>query len=266
MEFQINHDLHIHTNLSSCCYDMGMTKETILDFASKSNYEAICFTDHLWDRDVKGPSIWYETQDISHISQLLPLPVSDKIRVMFGCEIEYSLQGLSLDPEHFDLFDFVVIPVNHFHMTGFTRPEDYDTPEKIAELFTRRLEDLVCMDLPWEKVGIAHLTCSLTFPDSGDGLYRVFRLMPEKRLSNIFRFLAKRGTGIELNAGCFNPGWTAHEDDILRIYRIAKNEGCRFYCASDAHSIGGFGGVFQNLGEPVKLLAPDDSYRYIVPM
>ena len=261
MEFRINHDLHIHTNISSCCSDKGMTAEAILDFALKSDYEMICFTDHLWDSAVKGASNWYEPQNIAHISSLLPLPVSDKMRVMFGCEIEYSMSGLSLAPENFDLFDFIIIPVNHFHMVNLVRSEDCDTAEKIAEFYTRRLEQLICMDLPWKKTGLAHLTAMMA-KELGDDMYRVFRLMPEHRLEPVFKFFAEHGTGIELNAGCFGEWRNEHQEDILRLYRIAKKAGCKFYCGSDAHALEELSGVQNNLGELVNLLKLTDNEHF----
>ena len=87
----------------------------------------------------------------------------------------------------------------------------------------------------------------------------------EERLSAVFRFLAEHGAGIELNAGCFGEGWAAHQDDVLRIYHIAKNQGCKFYCASDAHSVEEFGSVLQNLREPVNLLNLTASHQYTIP-
>jgi HisJ family histidinol phosphate phosphatase len=262
MEFQINHDLHIHTNLSLCCPDKNMTAENVFSFALESNYETICFTDHLWDKDIKGASNWYEEQNIAHISQILPMPVSDKIRVMFGCEIEYGPHGLSLASEHFDLFDFIVIPVNHFHMVSFVRPQDCDTAEKIAEFFTCRLERLICMDLPWKKIGIAHLT-AMTIPELGDDIYRMFKLMPEDRLEPVFKFFAEQGAGIELNAGCFGELLNEHQDDILRLYRIAKKAGCKFYCGSDAHSLEDLRGVQNNLNDVANLLNLTDYDRFV---
>ena len=49
------------------------------------------------------------------------------------------------------------------------------------------------------------------------------------------RAFAERGAGIEINLSSFGPKWIGHEDSALRIYRIAKEEGCKFYLASDAH-------------------------------
>ena len=103
----------------------------------------------------------------------------------------------------------------------------------LAELLLTRLEELTRLDLPFEKVGLAHLNCSLVFRD-GDW-HQVMRLLDETRLRRCFAFYAKAGAGIELNASCFAPGWTDFEEENLRVFRLAKEEGCRFYCGSDAH-------------------------------
>ena len=45
---------------------------------------------------------------------------------------------------------------------------------------------------------------------------------------------AEVGVGIEINS-CSMLYKTEEENEILRIYRIAKECGCKFYCGSDAH-------------------------------
>ena len=45
---------------------------------------------------------------------------------------------------------------------------------------------------------------------------------------------AEVGVGIEINS-CSMMYTPEEEGDILRIYRIAKECGCKFYCGSDAH-------------------------------
>ena len=47
---------------------------------------------------------------------------------------------------------------------------------------------------------------------------------------------AELGCGIELN--CSDMGFDMSEaESILRIYKIAKKCGCKFYCGSDAHGV-----------------------------
>ncbi len=234
MSFPIDHDLHCHTLLSECSSDPEQTVAALLAHAKENGYTVQAVTDHLWDSDVPGASNWYAPQDVDHVRQSLPLPEDDQVRMVFGCETEFcGGKKLGLAPQHYDLFDFIVIPPNHFHMVDFVRPKEYDTEEKIAGLLVERLEEISELDLPWEKVGIAHMTCGLTFRE-GD-VFRVFRLVDEARYRAVMRRFARLGAGIELNASEFGPGWRAHEDDILRLYRFAKEEGCRFYLATDAH-------------------------------
>ena len=84
MKFAVGHDLHCHTNLSSCCKDERMTAENILANAAASGYDTVCFTNHLWDAAVEGASAWYAPQHIDHVRRLLPLPTAAGVRVCFG--------------------------------------------------------------------------------------------------------------------------------------------------------------------------------------
>lgn len=233
---KVNHDIHVHTRLSSCCGDERMTAEAILAHAVSHNYDTICITDHCWDAAAPGASKWYAPQSVEHVFSAGPLPKSGDVRICMGCETEYcGGSKLGLSRAAFDRFDFVVIPPNHFHMENFVRPAEINTPEAIAELLMVRLEQLQSLDLPWRKIGIAHISCGLL--NRGGTVTEVFRLMPSDRLQNIFRAFAQRGTGIELNAGCFPDKAPEDFAEIMRPYHIAREEGCKFYFCSDAHAV-----------------------------
>jgi len=235
MPFPIDHDLHCHSVLSSCSGNEKQTVQTILAHAKQHGYTVQCITDHLWDPKVPGASDWYAPQDIDHVRQSLPLPDGDGVRLIFGCETEYcGGEKLGLSAENYDLFDFIVIPPNHFHMKGLVRPHEYVTEEMVADLLVERLEQLSELDLPWKKVGIAHLNCGLTFSEGSPE--RVFALVDEKRYRAVMKKFAALGAGIELNLACFKPNWREHEEEKLRLFRMAKEEGCKFYLASDAHT------------------------------
>ena len=234
MPFTIDHDLHCHTGLSFCSGDDQQTPRALLDHAKKRGYTVQCVTDHLWDSLVPGPSNWYAPQNVDHVRQSLPLPQDDRVRMVFGCETEYCGHGkLGLHPSHFDLFDFIVIPPNHFHMKDFVRPSSVDTEQKAADLLVERLEELSEMDLPWRKVGIAHMVCGLIFSE-GDQT-KVYDQVDEARFRAVMRRFAGLGAGIEINLSSFGDAWQDRADSYLRLYRLAKDEGCKFYLASDAH-------------------------------
>ncbi|HHV95593.1 MAG TPA: PHP domain-containing protein [Clostridiaceae bacterium] len=232
----ITHDLHIHSILSDCCHDEEMTPERLLANAIEQGYDTICITDHVWDARVPGASDWYAPQTVEYIMKSLPLPSADGIRFCFGCETEYcGGNKLGLDKSSFDSFDFIIVPVNHFHMLDFIRPSSVNTPEAVANLLLTRLEELQQIDLPWKKVGIAHLTTKLTFKEGN--IKDVIECVSRQRLLKIFDFFARNGTGIELNASSFAPDWQKDKDILLSVYRLAKEAGCKFYFGSDAHSV-----------------------------
>lgn len=262
-EFSIKHDLHCHTRLSSCCGDMALTARAAFEIAGKLGYDVMCLTDHMWDSDVPGASEWYAPQNIAHVLAARAEPGVEGVRCMVGCETEYVGGGrLGLAREHFDLFDFVVIPPNHMHMKGFVRPDGVVSEADMAELFTCRLEEISELDIPMEKVGIAHLTCNLLYAEGC--VTDVIRLMDERRLARVFDEFARRGAGIELNAKAFGS-MRSDPENTLKLYRMAKRSGCRFYCASDAHASASHGNIAELLPEVVAALELDADDMYRVP-
>ena len=258
--FSIHHDLHLHSTLSSCCHDPAMTPEAIADWAAHQGYDAICLTNHLWDRSVPGASAWYAPQDIRHSEKALPLPQREGLHFYFGCEAEYcGGKKLSLQPLHFGRFDFVAIATNHMHMKGLTRPEGVDTALQMAELFTSRLEQLLELELPWRKVGIAHLNIHHLFREGSAA--DVLRLLDGKRWQAIFHSIAAKGAGVELNAAAFASAG-ADMDVHIDFFRLAREAGCRFYCASDAHKLEALDiSSLQSVVDALGLTAED---RYVI--
>ena len=264
MGFPIDHDLHTHTVLSSCSADPEQTAQRLLTHAKENGYTVQCVTDHLWDALVPGASDWYAPQDIEHVKKNLPLPKDDQVRMVFGCETEFcGGKKLGLHPSHYDDFDFIVIPPNHFHMKDFVRPSSYDTEEKVADLLVERLEELLELDLPWRKVGIAHLNCSLTFTE-GD-CNRVFHLADEKRFRAAMRRFAEKGAGIELNVYSFALAKPGSDEDQYRMFRFAKEEGCKFYLATDAHHPNELDVIPNHAAEVIEKLGLTEKDLYRIP-
>ena len=240
MKYIIDHDLHIHSNLSSCSNDLEQTPKKILQHAEEHGLKTICLTDHFWDDLVSDASQWYATQDYAHICQAKPLPQSDKVRFLFGCETELDRHlRLGISPERMAQMDFIIIPTTHMHMREFTlTKEDGASVYTRANAWLKRLDAVLNMNLPLHKVGIAHLTSRLIAPAKFGYTYedylKVLQLLPKGELSRLFGKAAKLGVGIELNASDM-----AFDDEdaqtILRPYQIAKECGCKFYMGSDAH-------------------------------
>lgn len=265
MDFIIDHDMHIHSHLSLCSRDPEQTTKNILRHAREHNLKQICITDHHWDETVKGASGWYEKQDYNHIKESLPLPQDENIRFLFGCETDldkYLTLGMSKD--HFNKFDFVIIPTTHLHMNGFTIDEkDIPSLERRAELWVSRFKGVLAMDLPFKKIGIAHPTCSLMASEKPDDHLKVISMIPQKALDDIFEDAAAKGVGIELNFP-FDFYDSEGLDIIGRVFLTAKKWGCKFYCGSDAHHPNEFDSFLQNMTSITRWLKLTEDDKFIL--
>lgn len=237
MKYVFDNDLHIHSKISSCSDDPEQTNERILRYAIDNNLRTICLTNHFWDENVIGASEWYKSLDYARVASAKPLPQVDGVNFLFGCEIDLNKDFvLGMSKERFDSFDFVVVSTTHFHMTGFTLSEkDAESVEGRAGAWSKRLEAVLNMSLPFNKIGFAHLTCPLISPKRDRDIYlKILESIPEREMERIFSKAAQLGAGIELNYQdmCFKD---EEKEIVLRPYRIAKNCGCKFYMGSDAH-------------------------------
>lgn len=258
MRYLFDNDLHIHSQLSLCSGDPEQTPAAILRYALDNGLKTICLTDHYWDENVPGVSGWYARQDYAHIAQALPLPQAEGVRFLFGCETDLRADmTLGVSPAVYDKFDFIIIPTTHLHMDGFTCRGDEGAEER-AKLWLSRFDGVLDMDLPFYKVGIAHLTCDLMYRDH---YLETLALLSENDYAPVFRKAAARGVGIELNFSA--ASLTAENKDlILRPYRIAKAEGCKFYFGSDAHHPRGLAGEKQNAEAIIDLLDLKESDKF----
>ena len=261
MKYQIDHDLHIHSFLSTCSRDPSQTPEAILRYAEKNGLSTICLTDHYWDSSVPGASRWYAPQNFDHIAESLPLPQGKGTAFLFGCETDLDKNFvLGTPPARFDDFDFIVIPTTHLHMSGFTiSGEDAERDDRRAALWIERFDRVLDMDLPFRKVGIAHLACSLI--KRGD-YASVLARVPAGEMERLFTKAASRGCGIELNStDCSHP-----DEETLRVFRTAKYCGCKFYLGSDSHDAGDLAGAIEPLARMIDLLDLKESDKIELPV
>lgn len=241
MRYIVDHDYHIHSRLSTCSRDQGQTVQRILRYAQENNLRKIVLTDHFWDENIPCASKWYAPQNYQWISQSLPLPQGKGIEFLFGAEAELNSQMvLGVSDERWDMFDFVNIPTTHMHFSFVI--DKYADAKTRADAWIRRLDCLLSKDLPFHKIGIAHLACSLIAPDR-QMYYAVLSALPEKKLEALFSACAKVGVGIEINKGDMRLENTAEKELVLKPFRIAKQMGCKFYLGSDVHQQHAFAGT-----------------------
>ena len=260
MRYILDHDLHIHTGLSTCSNDPDMNKETILEHAKKYNMKQICITDHFWDETVEGAPKWYVPQNYEHISTVLPLPEAEGIEYLFGCETELDHEfRVALAPEHYDRFDFIIIPTTHMHMKVCVKPEDFDSIERRKQLWSARFEAVLNMDLPFHKVGIAHLACEYMGFPSRENFLKAFASITDEEFERLFKKAAEVGVGIELN---FEEEALKDAEIMFRPFKIAKKCGCKFYFGSDAHHPKSLEAAVERYEKIIDILGLEESDKF----
>ena len=268
MKYIVDHDLHIHSTLSLCGNDPEQSPARILQYALDNGYRQICLTDHFWDERVPKNNTawfagWYDQQDYAHVCQNLPLPQSESVEFLFGVETDMTLDlVVGISPERCDAFDFINIPISHFHQTDFTiSKEDAATPEGVIAKFFEKMEAVLDRPLPYHKVGLAHLVSSKLC--SQDMYVQVVKALTCPRMAESFKKAAALGVGIELNTHALHFRNEEEEEAVVGFYRLAKECGCKFYFGTDAHTPGGFEGQKAVAERMVDLLGltEEDKFR-----
>ena len=269
MKYLPDHDLHIHTCLSICSQDKEQTPENILKIAKQHGLKTICITDHYWDSLVPVNSRynwWYERQNYDHIAKSLPLPEDESVRFLFGCEVDLDADNkIGLPKERYEDFDFIIVSTTHFHHMIGEKWENCDN-QTLANYWIERMDALLDLDLPFEKVGVAHPACSLIQTKSDEDYLEVLDLIPEKEMERIFTKAARVGMGIELNFGNRVGKCDDEVERILRMFRIAKRCGCKFYFGSDSHDRASFDGKYEAFPKIIDLLDLTEDDKFTVPM
>lgn len=262
MRYILDHDFHIHSKLSNCSQHPKQTPERILKYGEDNGFHTICITDHFWDEKVFDAGVWVNA-GYDLISKSLPLPQSENTKFLFGCEVDMRKDNvIGISCENYDKFDFIIIPTTHMHFVGFTISEEQAENTKTrARAWLDRLNAILDMELPFHKVGIAHLATTLTAATKEEA-YEVFDILPEDELEFLFAKAAEKGVGIELNADDFKfPKEKAQS--VLRIFKTAKKMGCKFYLGSDAHTPKGLEEAPYYFEKAVELLSltEDDKFH-----
>ncbi len=267
MKYVVDHDYHIHSRISPCSGDENQTAQRILDEAIECGFTSICLTDHFWDSAVEAPvgkPEFYDHVNYERISEWLPLPQGENTKFYFGCECELLRDmTLGISRAVADKMDLIIVPPNHFHMTPHTLADEDRPLDRRAKVYLARLRGLLDMDLPFNKIGIAHFTDSLTAPEGDHDHIDVISMMPTDELTDIFGRAAKLGVGIELN---FIPFEYSESDleEILRPYRIASECGCKFYLGSDAHCAGEIK-YTKRFHRIIELLSLEEDQKFHIP-
>lgn len=235
MKYILDNDLHIHTQLSTCSSDPLQNKYTILEYAKEHGFKVICLTDHMWDnKDVPAPNKWYEPQNFAWVSKSLPVLEDKEVTMLFGCEAEIDKDlHLGITRDIIDKMDFVTVATTHLHHPGATIKLNATKDER-RQMWIDKFEALMNMDLPFHKMGVAHITNYLMAPDNFQDHLDILNSIDDDIYKRLFTKAAKLGLGIELNIvmEMYND---EQKPIIMRPYKIAKQCGCKFYFGGDTH-------------------------------
>lgn len=261
MRYVIDHDFHLHSILSPCVPDQSLTPERILEYAEEYKLKTIVLTDHFWDSKAEGNPLEYmKEENLEHISQALPLPQKNGIRYLFGCEVDLdSDMNIGIHKSNYDKFDFIIIATTHFRAWV---KEEVSTEER-ARLYVERFDKVLNSDLPFHKVGIAHLTIDMIDLSTPTAHLDLLDKISDETFERLFRRTAELGMGVEIN---YILPYEKQEDleRCLRPYRIAKRCGCKFYIATDAHLVSEFSLVQNRAQEIIDALNLEESDKFVL--
>lgn len=235
---KIQHDLHIHTNLSACGQPEATVERYVAE-AKKIGLKLIGFANHLWDDKIPGASRWYAPQNMQHILQIKNhIPKDEKdVRILVGCETEFTHQGImAISEESIAQLDYVLVPHSHTHSSCVVPREQIDSVEKHAAYLMSSFENLIEHSLIKYVTGVVHPFV----PGVSHELTNVIqKLIPDRYFYDVFSAAKEKNLPIEINGStiiCMSEE-ERRNCEYLRIYSIARECGCQFFYGSDNHDL-----------------------------
>lgn len=233
---KVKHDFHIHTNLSLCA-EKDTTVEYYVRRAEEIGLTKIGFANHFWDENIEGANGFYEPQNLAYVEQLkeeLAKVKSDTVKTYFGCEVEYDVahQAPSITEEVAERFDYILVPNSHTHMI---MPGDCFEPwQKHADFMVQAYENIINSNVSRYITAMAHPFEAVNCPHYST----LIDLISDDRFKYLFDATAKKNIAVEINIGNYHE--MSDEDIIncsqIRMFRIAKECGCKFIFGSDSHN------------------------------
>lgn len=238
------HDLHIHTFYSGDASKKA-TVENYVAAAREKGLKKLGFAEHFWDDRVEGAFPFYTTQTFEKVSQVrrdMELFRDRGIELLFGCEVEYdpAHKAPALTAEVAEQFDFVIVPNSHSHET---MPKAYyDDKVRHKDFILEAFENIISCPVSKYVKGIAHPFSLVRCPYPCDDLVE---LVSDDVFKDLFARTAAKEIAIEVNLGSFMGGLhrlgleieNAADCQLMRMFRIAKAEGCKFFFGSDVHGV-----------------------------
>lgn len=247
---KVNHDFHIHTYLSLCAPDKTGTVENFIKSAKRHGLSKLGFSNHFWGctpgdteyySNVKSnPKGYYDIQNYEYISGIIPeieKHSGEGVKLYFGAECEYDpfRKSIAVSRDQVESFDYLIVPNSHTHMM---MPQNlYEPYEKHIDFMFDAFYDIISCEFSGYITAVAHPFWAVGAPYDRKILNR---MISDDRYKKAFDAAANKGIGIEINVCGIvksNPRDIDFMDEDIRMFRLAKECGCKFIFGSDAHSI-----------------------------
>jgi histidinol phosphatase-like PHP family hydrolase len=242
----IDHDLHIHTFLSSCCGDKdNQTPANILSIAEKQGLHTAGFSDHVWTNLDEEPNGFYRSQGAGQMDILRQAlrGLDAPLRVLVGCEADTMSPGrFSITQEFAETLDFVNLACSHFHMSDVVQPPQDDAPQTVGQHALLMFDAAV--QSGWAST-IVHPLLPLGYFAQYDA---AIDSLSDAQLLDAMARAAEAGVAMEITLsflpkqverdGVMTDLWSL--ETPLRVLSLAKDAGCVFTFGSDAHVPGRF--------------------------
>lgn len=235
---KITHDFHIHTHLSVCAKDSA-TVEHYAEVAKNLGLKKLGFADHFWDETCGEPwNNFYARQGLEHVKELkseLAATNFGDTKVYFGCETEYNpiTQSAAITPAVAEQFDFIIVPNSHTHM--MMPKELYEPYEKHKQFMIDAYNNIINSEVSKYILSMAHPFEAVCCPYPNAIL---MEMMSDDDYKRVFNRTAEKGIAVEVNTSGMSA-WdkqTILDSENLRMFRIAKECGCKFTFGSDSHT------------------------------
>lgn len=233
----MRYDLHVHTYLSDCA-ERNAFAEDYIALAEAEGQSILGFSDHGWAEGVPGASPWYKSQGFRRIAEQRKAlrEKHSAVRILQGAEGEFANFLLGVDEEAAELVDYILIPHDHVHMTGFVVPEGFEPPAKMACFLLDSFE-AVCKH---PKRGLITGLCHPLIPCCKPKEYQteVLKEITDRQMEEVLSAARETDLLLELNTSLFS---NLREEDFpafeyIRFLALAKQNGNVLFWGSDAHS------------------------------
>lgn len=235
---RIEHDFHIHTNLSLCAKE-DATVEHYITTAKKLGLKKIGFSNHFWDSAIEGANSFYRAQDYEHVAMIkkeLARVEGEDVTIYFGCEAEYDPihHGVAMTEETAEKFDFILVPNSHTHMM---MPKEFYQPyQKHVDFMVQAFEEILNSNVSRYITAVAHPFEAVCCPYDK---YILIDMIPDDCYKRLFDKAAEKDIAFEINVASMRKKTDEQIEECsqMRMFKIAAECGCKFIFGSDSHDV-----------------------------